>query len=603
MGERNDAGEDSKLKYLAVESESLRLFLEPEDDASEDITNVETNETTKEVLNASTVSENTNKEGLSKSANRINLPELKGALAKLGSPKLGKTAPKLSKQTSDDFLTFEVDKEDYSSEDKGLSDLKNRFVKHIKCSRQRGTTLKASNNEPVQMTVVSKETDSRGREHLKTQTLNYISNGQSPNPKKEINFERVRMAKKSERIGAQQVSLKMILKEKIDQKRKNNLMKKEELKKVDNEEENDIDNETNKEEDILDDEEMSEESEEESEDEGVDWDEEEARLEADDRRKERKRIKKGSFLDEEAEDDDGNGDSLDAFQTGGDNIISKVTNKTMELPDTEEILGPRVENENTTQSTPISMVKETKESDFFAEPFSENSASARKKLGFGELFDITDPKVDDMDDVIGLCSGHFLTQPNNGNLSQDAIDNVKSRSQYTQDIYQDTPDTVILTQNLTESQNGNLDNSEDLLGSDFPSTKFLRAEVSDKPKEADEMQPGFMQDDIGALDLLSSSEDETVTGKKVDKKTKKMKKRKRLVVSDDDSDSDNENDVLDSDKEKEDNDIMYDSEENEIEPGDSVEAEKVEFKGFKSKKGRLRKEFVEEEAELSGDSN
>merc|ERR1712223_758372 len=311
MGERNDAGEDSKLKYLAVESESLRLFLEPEDDASEDITNVETNETTKEVLNASTVSENTNKEGLSKSANRINLPELKGALAKLGSPKLGKTAPKLSKQTSDDFLTFEVDKEDYSSEDKGLSDLKNRFVKHIKCSRQRGTTLKASNNEPVQMTVVSKETDSRGREHLKTQTLNYISNGQSPNPKKEINLERVRMAKKSERIGAQQVSLKMILKEKIDQKRKNNLMKKEELKKVDNEEENDIDNETNKEEeeDILDDEEMSEESEEESEEEGLDWDEEEARLEADDRRKERKRIKKGSFLDEEAEDDDENGDS------------------------------------------------------------------------------------------------------------------------------------------------------------------------------------------------------------------------------------------------------------------------------------------------------
>ena len=444
-----------------------------------------------------------------------------------------------------------------------------------------------------------------GREHLKTQTLNYISNGQSPNPKKEINFEKVRMAKKSERIGAQQVSLKMILKEKIDQKRKNNLMKKEELKKVDNEEENDIDNETNKEEeeDILDDEEMSEESEEESEEEGVDWDEEEARLEADDRRKERKRIKKGSFLDEEAEDDDENGDSLDAFQTGVDSIISKVTNKTMELPDTEEILGPRVENENTTQSTPISMVKETKESDFFAEPFSENSASARKKLGFGELFDTTDPKVDDMDDVIGLCSGQFLTQPNNGNLSQDAIDNVKSRSQYTQDIYQDTPDTVILTQNLTESQNGNLDNSEDLLGSDFPSSKFLTAEVIDKPKEADEMQPGFMQDDIGALDLLSSSEDETVKGKKVDKRTKKMKKRKRLVVSDDDSDSDNENDDLDSDKEKEDNDIMYDSEENEIEPGDSVEAEKVEFKGFKSKKGGLRKEFVEEEAELSGDSN
>ena len=133
-----------------------------------------------------------------------------------------------------------------------------------------------------------------------------------------------------------------------------------------------------------------------------------------------------------------------------------------------------------------------------------------------------------MDDVIGLCSGQFLTQPNNGNLSQDAIANVKSRSQYTQDIYQDTPDTVILTQNLTESQNGNFDSSEDLLGSDFPSTKFLTAEVSDKPKEADEMQPGFMEDDIGALDLLSSSEDETVTGKKEAKKAKKDEKAKTI---------------------------------------------------------------------------
>ena len=160
--ERSNAEEENKLEYLAAESESLRLFLEPEDDASEDITNVETNETTKNGLNASTVSDNANKEGFPKSANRIDLPELKGALAKLGSPKLGKTAPKLSGQASDDFLTFEVDKDDYSSEDKGLSDLKNRFVKHIKCSRQKDTTLKASNKEPVQMTIVSKETDSRG---------------------------------------------------------------------------------------------------------------------------------------------------------------------------------------------------------------------------------------------------------------------------------------------------------------------------------------------------------------------------------------------------------------------------------------------------------
>ena len=55
-------------------------------------------------------------------------------------------------------------------------------------------------------------------------------------------------------------------------------------------------------------------------------------------------------------------------------------------------------------------------------PFQERSQAiiadkshqnARKKLGFESLFDTTDPNVDEVDDVIGLCSqsqGQFLTQ-------------------------------------------------------------------------------------------------------------------------------------------------------------------------------------------------
>ena len=38
------------------------------------------------------------------------------------------------------------------------------------------------------------------------------------------------------------------------------------------------------------------------------------------------------------------------------------------------------------------------------------SQMAKKKLGFEGLFDSTDPNVTDIDDVIGLCSGQFLTQ-------------------------------------------------------------------------------------------------------------------------------------------------------------------------------------------------
>ena len=80
--------------------------------------------------------------------------------------------------------------------------------------------------------------------------------------------------------------------------------------------------------------------------------------------------------------------------------------------------------------------------------------SARKKLGFGELFDTTDPQVDNMDDVIGLCSGQFLTQ---GKMSSYMPKNdtpgqfpVNYGSQNSQDVIFDTPDTVILTENLNE---------------------------------------------------------------------------------------------------------------------------------------------------------
>ena len=73
---------------------------------------------------------------------------------------------------------------------------------------------------------------------MKTEKLNYVSNTQSSKPS--ISFEKVRIAKKSARIGAQHLSLKQILKEKIDQKRKEEWIKKEEQKKIDNEEEDSL---------------------------------------------------------------------------------------------------------------------------------------------------------------------------------------------------------------------------------------------------------------------------------------------------------------------------------------------------------------------------
>merc|ERR1711981_1013808 len=216
------------------------------------------------------------------------------------------------------------------------------------------------------------------------------------------------------------------------------------------------------------------------------------------------------------------------------------------------------------------------------EDANDNSVSVRKKLGFEELFDTTDPKVDDMDDVVGLCSGQFLTQPASSKLlTQDLKTYATSQQDVTQELC-DTPDTVILSENLTQVSNIARDSHYD--SSNFEIDTYISkrtemAETKDKTVENEILQPGFMQDDVGALDLLkTSSEDEKEEiprDESSKKKNKKMKKRKRVVISDD-----------------------YDSDENEIE----VENTKL-FKGFKSKKGALRKEFVEQEAELSGDSN
>ena len=241
------------------------------------------------------------------------------------------------------------------------------------------------------------------------------------------------------------------------------------------------------------------------------------------------------------------------------------------------------------------------------EDANDNSVSVRKKLGFEELFDTTDPKVDDMDDVVGLCSGQFLTQPASSKLmTQDLKTYATSQHAVTQELC-DTPDTVILSENLTQVSNIARDNQHD--SSNFEIDTYISkrtemAETKDKTVENEILQPGFMQDDVGALDLLkTSSEDEKEEIPREEsskKKNKKMKKRKRVVISDDsDSDEDTNTAVCtDEDVGKDEKEVYYDSEENEIE----VENTKL-FKGFKSKKGALRKEFVEQEAELSGDSD
>ena len=539
------------------------------------------------------------------------------------------------------------------------------------------------------------------------------------NKKPAINFEKVHLARKSEIIGAQQLSLKAILKEKIQQKRNEEWIKREELKKIENEENSDNEekNSVEEDEDILDDEDMSEEDSEEDEEE-IDWEDEEARLREIDRRNRRKRIKRGSFLDDEAEDED-EIDELDEDSADGTPQKNKINAKDTKmenpngnifeekkdldnmvlaqstfLPDTEELLADdhsggapvmdapdnkpalgapihpiflKASNNaldesgdntayNVNESTPCSLIKKIQSNqkmnswtplsaDEFSlslltksnESLDDSSTPARKKLGFQELFDKTDPQVDDMGDVIGLCSGQFLTQQTKDipsqNHKQDHLNDVTENSQ----IICDTPDTVILTENLMAASNTMSDkpensqsiferdtmaiisekpvHSQNILEKDtMPIALFEdKVETNKKPIDQEKLQPNFMEDHCGVSKILSSSSEDEWAGAKghrdPSKRSKKLKKRKRLVLSDDDSDENNdelnddesESNSLDYNEERE---VMYDSEENEIDANQlGIEDKKEVFKGFRGNKGGLRAEFVEQEAELSGDSN
>ena len=73
------------------------------------------------------------------------------------------------------------------------------------------------------------------------------------------------------------------------------------------------------------------------------------------------------------------------------------------------------------------------------------SQMAKKKLGFEELFDQTDPNVTDIDDVIGLCSGQFATQRQTQGVSDRILTDISGVAPVNDSRSVETQDTVILT--------------------------------------------------------------------------------------------------------------------------------------------------------------
>eukprot|EP00092_Neocalanus_flemingeri_P025361 GFUD01027496.1.p2 GENE.GFUD01027496.1~~GFUD01027496.1.p2 ORF type:complete len:666 (+),score=296.11 GFUD01027496.1:2168-4165(+) len=233
-----------------------------------------------------------------------------------------------------------------------------------------------------------------------------------------------------------------------------------------------------------------------------------------------------------------------------------------------------------------------------------NSQLAKKKLGFEGLFDQTDPDVSDIDDVIGLCSGKFVTQEagmsqaaalcsgklfNQPNLPHDISGLTPLESSKLESI--ESQDTVILTSNSRP-------NSRASHTIETQDTVILTGNVEQNVSNA-----------ISSLDMiLALDEEEAEVGhgaiesddENEEGGIKISKKRKRRVVSDsDDSDDESEKkkvaEVKDQDDEI-DAQVEYDSDENEI--------KKPKFKqNLFDKKGKLKKDFFEAEAELSGGSD
>merc|ERR1719186_2092566 len=179
------------------------------------------------------------------------------------------------------------------------------------------------------------------------------------------------------------------------------------------------------------------------------YDEDEEGEENDVDMKDNKRVKNG-FVDDEAEDDE----ELSENEDDNDSVALEDMPKKSQF---RKIVDPELLSESSNTSdifnkldrirsdaeTPTEALNQSKLNLISAEPrwtpFQDrirsgtveltsaentlqesptNSQLAKKQLGFEGLFDQTDPDVSDIDDVIGLCSGKFVTQ--DGGMSQAA---------------------------------------------------------------------------------------------------------------------------------------------------------------------------------------
>ena len=481
------------------------------------------------------------------------------------------------------------------------------------------------------VTIVTKKKQADGSEVLCEEVIEYKTNSEQK--------------KKAPLAGAKYLSVKMKLKKQMMDKRLADRSKRViEMKMDENEMCDDLpddDEEFEGEEELYDDEEEY------VGDEEDDDDDEEAESEPEEDDVEMKENKKRSnvFADDEAEDDEMDGEASDDDSIAIDELPKKSQFKKildnpelmsessstsdifkvdavrvdMETPTATTAPGTSAPSSNSSMGTvpprwtpfqdrvtagtvDLGMAGGGNDSSLHVQEYSvlaspTNSQLAKKRLGFEGLFDQTDPEVTDIDDVVGLCSGKFTTQKSSGDAGQadDVVEDVIRQTQ--QDFMDDsrppsrnieTQDTVILTG--PSGREGLMNSAINSILEDVANIPDDEEEESEEEMEKEDVEEGEKPD-------LESDKEE---GDAKDEVVKVSKKRKRRLISDSEG-SDDEDEVKNKEEVEESNslgvtplaDIEYDSDENPIE---AKPAKNRMFDG----KGKLKKDFFEAEAELSG---
>ena len=515
------------------------------------------------------------------------------------------TTPKIS-GSSEELIVLEPEAPKISV---GAQKLFERFYKHATAGKSSPREEKKVENVKI---VTKKIVD--GKEVLVEEVVEY------------------KMDEKKEKkvVGTSYFGMKDKLKKEMMAKKLTEIKQRDEIIKMNNEEgfaDELPEDEEMDEDEAVDDEEYDENEEDEEED-------GESEPEEDDVPMKEKKMKRSAYVDDEAEDEDEDNDSDD----DNDSLALELPKKRSQFK--KIIQDPELmsENENSNQSdifarldrirgdaeTPtlnrsVSKMTSAPSSDSMMTnieprwtPFqdrtgnqleetrgTENTVSisptqsqmAKKRLGFEELFDQTDPNVTDIDDVIGLCSGQFATQKQTQEVSERILTDISGVGPVPCSV--ETQDTVILT--ATGSASNTVLNSQEedsviQTTQKDPSKQTLNASINQILENLDEDEDTAGH---GRIESGESGDEEESSHASL----KVSKKRKGRLLSDSeesDAEVDNPDDKEEADVNTVGDDKEYDSEENEI-----VQPKKVVKQKLFDKKGKLRKDFYDEEAELS----